>query len=190
MFPKRSINHPCFDSTRCQFSSRARMIDFFTLKRTTCLPFFQLNYHSTTTTCTDSFPPFLLSLPNRIPDSIAKDIEKYCSYIYPLTDVYIRKVKVVKRPKYDLGRLMDMHGESGSGRGAAALWRWRARRQTRQLWATSCRFSLKRFFSLFETITKKKSLIAIKKANWKKTTTKPVRLLSSSSSCYWSASLS
>ena len=59
---------------------------------------------------------FLLS---RIPDSIAKDIEKYCSYIYPLTDVYIRKVKVVKKPKFDLGRLMDMHGESGSGRGAA-----------------------------------------------------------------------
>lgn len=49
-----------------------------------------------------------------IPDSIAKDIEKYCSYIYPLSDVYIRKVKVIKRPKYDLGRLMDMHGETGS----------------------------------------------------------------------------
>lgn len=49
-----------------------------------------------------------------IPDSIAKDIEKYCSYIYPLTDVYIRKVKVVKKPKFDLGRLMDMHGETGS----------------------------------------------------------------------------
>jgi len=53
-----------------------------------------------------------------IPDSIAKDIEKFCSYIYPLTDVYIRKVKVVKRPKYDLGRLMDMHGESGSSASA------------------------------------------------------------------------
>jgi len=49
-----------------------------------------------------------------IPDSIAKDIEKYCSYIYPLMDVFIRKVKVVKKPKFDLGRLMDMHGETGS----------------------------------------------------------------------------
>jgi len=55
-----------------------------------------------------------------IPDSIAKDIEKYCSYIYPLTDVFIRKVKVVKKPKYDLGRLMDMHGETGSAGSAAA----------------------------------------------------------------------
>ncbi len=57
----------------------------------------------------------------RIPDSIAKDIEKFCSYIYPLHDVYIRKVKVVKRPKFDLGRLMDMHGESGSSAAQAAV---------------------------------------------------------------------
>ena len=49
-----------------------------------------------------------------IPDSIAKDIEKSCSFIYPLKDVYIRKVKVVKKPKFDLGRLLDMHGESGT----------------------------------------------------------------------------
>jgi len=53
-----------------------------------------------------------------IPDSIAKDIEKLCSYIYPLSDVYIRKVKVLKKPKFDLGRLMDMHGETGSGSAA------------------------------------------------------------------------
>jgi len=55
-----------------------------------------------------------------IPDSIAKDIEKFCSYIYPLTDVYIRKVKVVKKPKFDLGRLLDMHGETGSGAATSA----------------------------------------------------------------------
>jgi len=55
-----------------------------------------------------------------IPDSIAKDIEKFCSYIYPLTDVFIRKVKVIKKPKYDLGRLMDMHGESGNAGAQAA----------------------------------------------------------------------
>lgn len=56
-----------------------------------------------------------------IPDAIAKDIEKYCSYIYPLTDVYIRKVKVIKKPKFDLGRLMDMHGETGSSATQAAV---------------------------------------------------------------------
>lgn len=37
----------------------------------------------------------------RIPDSIGKDIEKKCQCIYPLHDVYIRKVKVLKKPKFD-----------------------------------------------------------------------------------------
>merc|ERR1711992_169542 len=48
-----------------------------------------------------------------IPDSIGKDIEKECLDIYPLHDVHIRKVKVLKKPKFDLGRLMDLHGEMG-----------------------------------------------------------------------------
>jgi len=52
-----------------------------------------------------------------IPDSIAKDIEKACTSIYPLHDVYIRKVKVLKKPKLDLGKLAEMHGE-GAGKPA------------------------------------------------------------------------
>ena len=38
---------------------------------------------------------------HRIPDSIGKDIEKKCQSIYPLHDVCIRKVKVLKKPKFD-----------------------------------------------------------------------------------------
>jgi len=53
-----------------------------------------------------------------IPDSIAKDIEKSCSFIYPLSDVFIRKVKVVKKPKFDMGRLLDIHGETGGSSAA------------------------------------------------------------------------
>merc|ERR1712090_95252 len=53
-----------------------------------------------------------------IPDSIARDIEKACQGIYPLHDVHIRKVKVMKRPRFDLNKLMDMHGE-GSGKTTA-----------------------------------------------------------------------
>ncbi|KAG1670603.1 40S ribosomal protein S3a [Nymphon striatum] len=49
-----------------------------------------------------------------IPDSMGKDIEKACEGIFPLQDVYIRKVKVLKKPKFDLGRLMDLHGEGTS----------------------------------------------------------------------------
>merc|ERR1712038_858361 len=46
-----------------------------------------------------------------IPDSIARDIEKACQGIYPLHDVHIRKVKGMKRPRFDLVKLMDMHHE-------------------------------------------------------------------------------
>jgi small subunit ribosomal protein S3Ae len=49
-----------------------------------------------------------------IPDSIGKDIEKACQGIYPLHDVYIRKVKVLKKPKFELGKLMEVHGESAA----------------------------------------------------------------------------
>merc|ERR1711893_526607 len=49
-----------------------------------------------------------------IPDSIGKDIEKACQGIFPLHDVYIRKVKILKKPKFDLGKLMELHGEGGS----------------------------------------------------------------------------
>nr|CAD2157332.1 unnamed protein product [Meloidogyne enterolobii] len=57
-----------------------------------------------------------------IPDSIGKDIEKSCSYFYPLQDVYIRKVKILKKPKFELGKLLDMHGEgAGSGGGQVAI---------------------------------------------------------------------
>lgn len=49
-----------------------------------------------------------------IPDSIGKDIEKVSQGIYPLHDVYVRKVKVLKKPKFDVGKLMELHGEGSS----------------------------------------------------------------------------
>jgi len=47
-----------------------------------------------------------------IPNSIGQEIEKLCRGIYPLQNVNIRKVKVLKKPKFDVARLMEMHGES------------------------------------------------------------------------------
>eukprot|EP00193_Tetraselmis_chui_P007754 CAMPEP_0177767566 /NCGR_PEP_ID=MMETSP0491_2-20121128/9196_1 /TAXON_ID=63592 /ORGANISM="Tetraselmis chuii, Strain PLY429" /LENGTH=260 /DNA_ID=CAMNT_0019284195 /DNA_START=97 /DNA_END=879 /DNA_ORIENTATION=+ len=46
-----------------------------------------------------------------IPEAIGKDIEKACAGIYPLQNVYIRKVKVMKAPKFDLMKLMEVHGD-------------------------------------------------------------------------------
>ncbi|KAJ8978864.1 hypothetical protein NQ317_009008 [Molorchus minor] len=50
-----------------------------------------------------------------LPDSIAKDIEKACQGIYPLHDVYIRKVKVLKKPRFELSKLLELHGDGGKG---------------------------------------------------------------------------
>jgi len=40
---------------------------------------------------------------------IGKEIEKVCNSIYPLTDVFVRKAKVLKKPKFDLSKLMEVH---------------------------------------------------------------------------------
>jgi len=53
-----------------------------------------------------------------IPDSIAKDIEKACSPIFPVQDVFIRKVKILKKPKVDVGKLMELHGEGAAASAA------------------------------------------------------------------------
>ncbi|KAL6657654.1 hypothetical protein ACP70R_005434 [Stipagrostis hirtigluma subsp. patula] len=45
-----------------------------------------------------------------IPEVIGKEIEKSTSSIFPLQNVFIRKVKILKAPKFDLGRLMEVHG--------------------------------------------------------------------------------
>ncbi|ELW66617.1 40S ribosomal protein S3a [Tupaia chinensis] len=49
-----------------------------------------------------------------IPDSIGKDMENLCQSIYPLHDVFVRKVKMLKKPKFELGNHMELHGEGSS----------------------------------------------------------------------------
>jgi small subunit ribosomal protein S3Ae len=47
-----------------------------------------------------------------IPEGIGKQIEKECQGIYPLQNVFIRKVKVLKAPKFDAYKLLEAHGEA------------------------------------------------------------------------------
>jgi len=47
-----------------------------------------------------------------IPESIGKQIEGECQGIYPLQNVFVRKVKVLKTPKFDPYKLLELHGES------------------------------------------------------------------------------
>merc|ERR1711977_96076 len=44
-----------------------------------------------------------------VPEFIGKDIMKACEGIYPLNNVFIRKVKILKAPKFDAAKLAEIH---------------------------------------------------------------------------------
>jgi len=44
-----------------------------------------------------------------LPELIGGDIQKACEGIYPLQNVYIRKVKILKCPKFDAAKLQELH---------------------------------------------------------------------------------
>ena len=48
-----------------------------------------------------------------LPEVVGEEIEKACSGIFPVKDCYIRKVKVLKKPKFDLIKLMELHQDNG-----------------------------------------------------------------------------
>jgi len=58
-----------------------------------------------------------------IPEAIGKEIEKKTQSVYPLKDVHVRKVKILKKPKFDIVKLMEMHGDGDGGDAGAALGR-------------------------------------------------------------------
>ncbi|KCV71349.1 30S ribosomal protein S3Ae [Fonticula alba] len=47
-----------------------------------------------------------------IAESIGKTIEKECKVIYPLHNVFLRKVKVLRKPKFDASKLMELHADN------------------------------------------------------------------------------
>ena len=47
-----------------------------------------------------------------MPEAIGREIEKASRSIYPLQNVYIRKAKILKAPKFDVSKLLELHGES------------------------------------------------------------------------------
>ncbi|CDH48302.1 40s ribosomal protein s1 [Lichtheimia corymbifera JMRC:FSU:9682] len=50
------------------------------------------------------------SASNSAQDAMAVRIEKACQGIYPLQNTYIRKVKILKAPKFDVSALLALHG--------------------------------------------------------------------------------
>jgi len=53
-----------------------------------------------------------------IPEVIGREIEKAAAYIFPLQNVFIRKAKILKSPRFDLEKLLDLHGETIDETGA------------------------------------------------------------------------
>ena len=49
-----------------------------------------------------------------IPDSTGKDREKACQPIFPLYDVFVSKVKMLQKPKFEVGKLTELHGKGSS----------------------------------------------------------------------------
>merc|ERR1711869_13411 len=47
-----------------------------------------------------------------IPEALGKEIEKCTRAIMPIQNCLMRKVKIVKKPKFDLTKLMELHSES------------------------------------------------------------------------------
>ena len=56
-----------------------------------------------------------------VPEIIGKEIEKATQSIYPLQNVYVRKVKILKAPKFDLGKLMELHGSASEDTGKSVV---------------------------------------------------------------------
>lgn len=52
-----------------------------------------------------------------IPESIGKEILAKCKKIFPLQNVCIRKVKILKKPKLDVTKLMELHADTADDAG-------------------------------------------------------------------------
>merc|ERR1711957_609031 len=49
------------------------------------------------------------------------EIMKRTQGIFPLKDVFVRKVKIIKKPKFDITKLMEMHGDGDGDAGVEML---------------------------------------------------------------------
>jgi len=52
-----------------------------------------------------------------VPEALGTEIEKATRSIFPLQNCLIRKVKMLKKPKFDLTKLMELHQNSGDDYG-------------------------------------------------------------------------
>ena len=51
---------------------------------------------------------------NSLSEQISQQITQECSKFYPLQNVLVHKAKVLKKPKFDLTKLMELYQEDKS----------------------------------------------------------------------------
>jgi len=56
-----------------------------------------------------------------IPETIGREIEKATAGIYPLQNVLIRKVKMLRAPKTDIAKLLELHGGAEAAAASAKI---------------------------------------------------------------------
>merc|ERR1711861_122224 len=56
-----------------------------------------------------------------IPEALGTEIEKSTRSIFPLQNCLVRKVKMLKKPKFDLTKLMELHQDSHNDVGTEML---------------------------------------------------------------------
>lgn len=49
-----------------------------------------------------------------IPEVIGKEVEKACQTVFPLQNVFVRKAKILRKPKFDMVKLLEIHGDVGA----------------------------------------------------------------------------
>jgi len=86
---KRQVKATCYAKNSQQKIIRQKMMEIMVAEAQKC-------------TLRDLFKNFLT-------DTVTKQITKDCSKIFPLENVLIKKVKVLKKPKFDLTKLMELY---------------------------------------------------------------------------------
>ena len=51
---------------------------------------------------------------NRFEEKVEEEIKKACAKIYPLQNILIRKVKVLKKTRFDASKMIELYGEKSA----------------------------------------------------------------------------
>lgn len=64
-----------------------------------------------------SAAPMVKVLENLLTENIGDEIKKACKFIYPLVNIQIRKVKTIKKPKFDVTKLNELYKDAPASQG-------------------------------------------------------------------------